>query len=160
MPSLLKQVNQSRFLVICFPTFDISVSVGFLQYGAAVFRSAFFDATLANALPPADLALANALGLRSLIHTLRESKIFPTRVRTKSILRPELVLEAGIHFPWRMSPKVNYLQVDPEHGLVHHYRYNKNGVSWVKGSSTLLHLARNLTASVQKTWRQINLGQK
>ena len=59
-----------------------------------------------------------------LLKTGRETKLYPHKIRSKLILRPYMISIVGIHLVYQtLDTKFWTIQVNPEHGLVHHYRY-------------------------------------
>ena len=95
-----------------------------LIHGALNFRCSFFRKEWVNGEMQQN-ATITSLGLRTLLHTLRESKMWLPRRRSKYLTLPELVDVAGVHVVHRYVPSNVTLKdifVPPEHAFLHHYR--------------------------------------
>lgn len=60
------------------------------------------------------------------MHTQRSQRIFKFNSRVKTIVRPEFVINAGIHFTHTHRGSATYTVVDNDLGLVHHYKDRAN----------------------------------
>ncbi|XP_059155468.1 beta-1,4-galactosyltransferase galt-1-like [Physella acuta] len=69
------------------------------------------------------------------LHVQRLNKTFTLRSRTKTIVRPELIVQAGIHGTFYHKPGAEYTLVKSDLALVHHY--NKIAKSGLYETSAL-----------------------
>ncbi|ELT89068.1 hypothetical protein CAPTEDRAFT_115068, partial [Capitella teleta] len=65
----------------------------------------------------------SGLGLKSLLYTKRETKIWPHKSRSKYIVRPENILEPGVHFPHKYLSAKSNCNIAPNIAWIQHYRW-------------------------------------
>ena len=94
------------------------------KFGAYQIRSTFFPRECKRFENHLTNPLLQRLPLKAFQYFFRQEYIFPYRVRSKWIGRPENVEIAEIHFPGALRNAKEYL-VPETHALVYHYRYWK-----------------------------------
>jgi hypothetical protein len=90
--------------------------------GAWMFQNTFFRSEWDSDQNAA--ALAKNLRLTTILKTRREEYIYPAYMRSKVIVKPQLVNMMGTHFVhvFLNEYNTNTFEVDPSDGLLHHYR--------------------------------------
>ncbi|XP_025096436.1 uncharacterized protein LOC112565283 isoform X2 [Pomacea canaliculata] len=96
--------------------------------GAFLFLNTFFYLDFRTESPPAsDTAAAQYVAhhrVDLLLHTRRQRRIFPPRVRSKPAVRPGRVETGSVHFIQKFRRNYTLCVVNKSDGLLHHYRYH------------------------------------
>ncbi|KAK7477619.1 hypothetical protein BaRGS_00031167 [Batillaria attramentaria] len=97
--------------------------------GAFLFRNAFFNMNFPPKFPPTDEISASFLRghrMPMLLHTTRHKYIHRAGDRSKPIVDPRKVSVGSVHIVEKLRKGFRSCNVDPEQGLLHHYRYAGN----------------------------------
>ncbi|KAK7477616.1 hypothetical protein BaRGS_00031164, partial [Batillaria attramentaria] len=125
--------------------------------GAFLFRNAFFNMNFPPKFPPTDEISASFLRghrMPMLLHTTRHKYIHRAGDRSKPIVDPRKVSVGSVHIVEKLRKGFRSCNVDPEKGLLHHYRYAGNIPENNRTEDE--RLWRHVDVIVKETWRILN----